>query len=214
MFLRHSLELPEDHVITKEAEASVMLTASVSSASVVSGLEIRVWWHHILEYISVYSTFSCGTLDLLQRSESEICSAYFSCPVFSRGRAVILHQIGTCFPGFLCCSFHLYLMEHSAGSNSHGQQTQEEVHSGGKEVRGDYKYISMFISVRRFSTRGHMGQGEPGLIAHKENDRKQKKNLMWDWQWKGRSTGWWEERRGVNTPQRWWKQVRNFQERA
>lgn len=35
--------LPEEHGTTEEAEASVMLTASVSSASVVSGLEIRLW---------------------------------------------------------------------------------------------------------------------------------------------------------------------------
>lgn len=40
--LRHSLAPAEDRVITKEAEASVVLTASVSSASVVSGLEIRI----------------------------------------------------------------------------------------------------------------------------------------------------------------------------
>lgn len=30
--------------------------------------------------------------------------------------------------------------------------TQREVHSASKEVRGDYKYTSMHISVRRFNT--------------------------------------------------------------
>lgn len=41
-------------------------------------------------------------------------------------------------------------------------------------MRGDYKYISMFGGAV-VDTRG---QGEPGLIAHQENDRKQKKSLM------------------------------------
>lgn len=96
-----------------------------------------------------------------------------SAAVFSRGQAVILHHSGTCFPVLL-------FLPVSDGTLdlSHGQHTQEEVYSGGAEVRGDYKYISMFVSVRRFSSGGHAGQGEPGLIAHQENDRKQRKNLM------------------------------------
>lgn len=115
MFLRHSLALPEDHVITKEAEASVMLTASVSSASAVSGLEIRVWSHHFLEYVSVFNfqlwnTWSSPAL----RVRDKLCILQLSSV---HQRSVILHQIGTCFPGFLCCSFHLYPME-QAGSDS------------------------------------------------------------------------------------------------
>lgn len=91
MFLSRSLALPEDHVATEEAEASVS-TASVSSASV----EIRLWRRHVLEYVSVCSTFTCGTLDLLQRSGSEIRSAFFSRAASSRERAVISHPSGTC----------------------------------------------------------------------------------------------------------------------
>lgn len=155
---RHSLALPEDRVTTKEAEASVMLTASVSSASAVSGLEIRRWWHHLLEYVS---TFSCGTLALLQRSESEICSAYFSCLLVQQRSGCHFTPtwyLSPCLPVLLCPHMSYGTLGRVPFA-SHGQQTQEGVHSEGKEVRGDYKYISMFISVRSFSARGRAGGG-------------------------------------------------------
>lgn len=199
MFLRHSMVL-RGSCNNKRGWGLCYANGIGFPASFVSGLEIRVWWHHILESDSVYSASSCGTLALVQRPESEICSAYFSCPGFSRRQAYVTpnRYLFSWLPVLLVPPIS-YGTLGRVWLVSYGQQTREEVKWGGKEVRADCKYISMFISVRRFSSGGHTGQREPGLIAHKENDRKQKKNLMWDWQWKGRSTGWWEERRGHTT---------------
>lgn len=50
------------------------------------------------------------------------------------------------------------------------QRTQREGHSVSREVKGDSKYISMFVFVRRFTTRSvytlvYAGQGELGLMV-------------------------------------------------
>lgn len=74
------------------------------------------------------STLTCGTLDLLQRSGSEIRSAFFSRAASSKERAVISHPSGT------CCSvpFCRGPMEPSVGPDSFHTVN---VHMGGSAFR-------------------------------------------------------------------------------
>lgn len=52
---RNSLALLEHNVITKEAEAAVLLRTPL--AGLVSGVEIKLWWHHVMKSASVRSGF-------------------------------------------------------------------------------------------------------------------------------------------------------------